>query len=347
MRRLVVLLALLLVSCDPLARTEVKLTFDETGEKVAVEILSDTSRVKDLRSESGEGFAEDILRARDEWSARLANANAKNERIIFDRDGRELTRVEQRANVEARDLQRLFYDVGVSAQMTRGESWSELTLYPGSSSRASRQQRAEVSRQLDAFAARAAAYYQAIGAMYAYLDANAHRAEPLFVAVFEESGESPESLSNEEREIVRRVRAAGDALFSFGEGQDGNAFAKAADLVFNPFPGRVDIVVPGEPLVVEGFLKSGDGKALVATTATPLEALSKLAGKWVAPDPLAAALDGEKISGAEMAKRLAGEPRKASPVVDAADVRRALEQALQPAPRYRVRFVTKPAAPSS
>lgn len=341
-KTIVAALALLLLSCDPLARTELRLTFDETGEKVAVAILADKERVNAIREVSGEGFGEDILRSRDEWSLRLANANAGNERIIFDRSGRELTRVEQQATIDGRDLQKLFYDVGVTVQMTRGDGWSELTLYPGTSTRATRQQRTNVANKLREFADQVARYYQSIGAMYKYVDANSNRAEDLFAALFAEKDDEVVPLSDDERDLVKNVRAALEPLFTAEAG----AFNREADLVYNPFPGRIDVVVPGQTLIVEGFAKAQNGE-LVASTITPTDALPSLEGRWISPEPLAAGGDGEKVTARELAVRIAGKPRSVKAVIDGADIMRAVIEAIQPAPRYRVRFVTTAPKPSS
>lgn len=334
MRRAVVaVLALALVSCDPLARTELRLTFDETGEKVHVAILADTERVKDMRAVAGDAFGEDIFRARDEWSIRLRNAGAEKERIILDWTKGELARVEQSATIDADDLQR-FFDTGVTVQVARGPGWAEVTFYPGASNRATRLQRSHVAETLDSFARLAGEYYETLGALYRHLDANPNRSEPLFEALFEEKENQRPEMTDRERELVSAVRSAAEALWKLEEADD-KKFARDADFVFNPFPGRLDVAVPSEPLLVEGFKKNEDG-ILVASTSTPLEALRSLAGTWATPDPLALSLVDEKVTAAEVAAA----PRRVG-AVDSASIRRKVIEAMQPAPRYRVRFVTK------
>jgi hypothetical protein len=332
-RALVAVLAFVLVSCDPLARTELRLTFDETGQKVDVAIVADTDRVKDMRAATGDAFGEDIFRARDEWSIRLRNSGAEKERIILDRTRGELTRVEQHATIDADDLQR-FFDTGVSVQVTRGSGWAEVTFYPGASSRATRQQRSQVAESLDAFARLAANYYETLAALYRHLDANPSRSEPLFQALFEEKENQRPEMSEQESDLVSAVRTAAESLWKLEEA-DNKKFARDADFVFNPFPGRLDVVVPSEPLLVEGFRKNEDG-ILVASTSTPLEALRSLAGTWASPDPLALSLVEEKVT----VEDVTAAPRKVE-AVDAASIRRKVMEAMQPAPRYRVRFVTK------
>ena len=61
----------------------------------------------------------------------------------------------------------------------------------------------------------------------------------------------------------------------------------------------------------------------------------------MSPDPVALALRKEKVTPEE----IAAVPRRIE-AVDAASIRRKVIEAMQPAPRYRVRFITK-SKPSS
>jgi hypothetical protein len=79
-----------------------------------------------------------------------------------------------------------------------------------------------------------------------------------------------------------------------------------------------------------------------------LEAVAMLEGRWITPDPLAAALaPPENKSAAEIAAMIADLPRHAEPVVSASDVAAALLDKMRPAPRYRLRWITKAAAAPS
>jgi len=99
--------------------------------------------------------------------------------------------------------------------------------------------------------------------------------------------------------------------------------------------------VPGEPLLVEGFTRGRDGE-LIAESPSLLEAVASLQGRWVSPDPLAFSLrpDGGGDSDKEAAL-IASMPRHTSAVIGAIEVSDALVQKLRPAPRYRVRWMTK------
>jgi hypothetical protein len=155
---------------------------------------------------------------------------------MLNRTGRELTRVEHRARVETHDLDRFFFDIGASVQMTRGDGWSELTIYPGASTRASRQQRELVQKGLQEYAAHAVRYFGAVRRLYSYMDMNPHRTEELFVAVFAEGEDAPQ-LSEDEQELVDRLKKAANVLLEGGQEQNetnrdrGRDFARDADSI--------------------------------------------------------------------------------------------------------------------
>jgi hypothetical protein len=345
-RFLAATIAVLLSGCDPLDRTELTLSFDDTGEKVSVQIVADTGRLRVLRETSGDRIGDDILAARDEWSIRLANAQAGNEQILLSRTGRELTRVEHRAQIAAQHLDRFFSDISASVQVTRGDGWCELTIYPGTSTRATRQQQQSVNARLRTYSAIAVRYFEAVKPLYRYMDDNPHRVEDLFTWIYAEPAERPE-VSDDEHDLVAPVREAAELLAGTGDEREDKQLARDADLVFNPFPARLSVVVPSEPLAVEGFTR-GEGRALQAATATPFEAVSSLEGRWISPDPLAVLTRAaEGALPRQLAALAATEPRRAAAVVTPGDVSRAIVQAMQPAPRYRLRWIVKSPAPGS
>ena len=102
--------------------------------------------------------------------------------------------------------------------------------------------------------------------------------------------------------------------------------------------------VPSEPLIVEGFAREEKGR-LVAQTKSLLDAIASLEGKWISPDPLAYALRSDSKGLEDLAPVLASEPRRAAAVIGEREVVDALRERLRPAPRYRVRFMTRAPAP--
>ncbi len=339
-RRIVVAAALcaLLMSCDPLGRNELTLTFDDTGEGVRIKVISDQHHINVYHGGEGDRLGEDVLAERDEWSARFNAANATEERIVIGRSAHKITSIEDEALVKTADLQRFFFDVGVTVQVIHGEGWTELTMFPGASTRATNRQRDLIRRKFDDYARIAAAYFDALRPVYTYLDANPSRTEAVFFGFYADKPEEAQ-LSDEERSLVDAFRKAAEALAEAGD-KDEKDLERMADLVFNPFPAAVAVHVPGEPLAVEGFERKKDG-ALIAGTATPLEAIMKLEGRWVSPDPLAQLMHNEGVAPRDLAARLAKEPRMIAPVIVASEIAGAIAKGVQPAERYRVRWTTR------
>ncbi|HEY8132220.1 MAG TPA: hypothetical protein VII12_10025 [Thermoanaerobaculia bacterium] len=221
----------------------------------------------------------------------------------------------------------------------RGDGWAELTIYPGSSERATRQQRERVERMLALYSERAAHYFQTIRGLYSYLDAKPQRAADVFTAVFRDEKDPPARVSEKEESLAAGVRAAIDALLA-NEGETAT-LDRDFDAVFNPFPAELKVIVPGDVLAAEGFSRLPD-RAFMVKLPTALEAVALLEGRWITPDPLAAALASPDDKPApEIAAAIADQPRRAEAVVTASDIAGALMEKMRPAPRYRVRWITK------
>lgn len=334
---------LLLLSCDDLPHHEVTLSFDDSGEHIT--IAAETRIPEKPRDEArAQRLREDLVAYRDEWSLRFANANPADDRMLYERSRGTVVRVEHVARIDADDLQKFFFDLPLSATVTRGPGWTELNIYPGSSLRATREQREEVERKLQLYARRAVNYFAAVRAIYAYLDERPLRATDMFTALFrDDDGVFPVVLTEEELGLEEATRKSILQL-AFGE-KETEDLEREADLVFNPFPATLVVRVPTDPLIVEGFRREEKGR-LVAQTKNLLDAVASLEGKWISPDPLAFAIRSDEKGMKDLAPVLAGEPRRAAAVIGVREVAEALRERLQPAPRYRVRFITRPAAPA-
>ena len=110
------------------------------------------------------------------------------------------------------------------------------------------------------------------------------------------------------------------------------SFAEAADLIFNPFPARMVVRVPGDVVSVEGFEKSKD--AFVIEPIDLFKAIAGLEGRWITPDPLAALLKDESPAPEQMALV----PRKAETPKSASEVASALRAQLARPRNYVVRW---------
>ncbi len=322
-------------------RRSLVLTFNDTADLVTISATTSLGDAKAGTPEAAriEEEREALLAGRDEWSMRFANADPESDRVVLQRTHGQLKAVDHIASISPESLQKFFFDTHLTVTFSRREGWAELTIYPGSSERATRQQRQRVEKMLALYSERAADYFQAIRALYSYLDEKPQRAEDMFGAIFREEKDPPPRISEKERPLVDGVRSAIDTMTS--NETDTGTIDRDFDFVFNPFPAELKVVVTGDALAVEGFTKMPE-HAFVAKMATALEAVAMLEGRWITPDPLAAAFAApENAKSEEIAASLAAQPRHAEPVVTASDVASALMEKMRPAPRYRLRWVTK------
>jgi hypothetical protein len=321
-------------------RRVVVLTFNDPADVVTISATTTLGTAKRGSEEAGqiEDEREALLAGRDEWSARFANADPESDRVILQRAHGELQSVEHIASIAPENLQKFFFDTPLTVNFARGEGWAELTIYPGTSQRATRRQRDNVEKNLALYSELAARYFESIRAMYAYLDEKPRRASDMFAAVFRDDKDPPPRISEEEKSFVGDVRSSVDRLLS-----DNDATAtldRDFDFVFNPFPGDLKVVVTGEITALEGFTRAD--RVLSVKMPEALEAVGMLEGRWITPDPLAAAFAAPKdMSSAELAASVAAQKRRAEPVVTATDVAAALMQKMRPAATYRVRWITK------
>ena len=342
MKRAILISAVFLfaASCGTIVHHDLTLTFDDAGERVTIAAATSIPSTKDSRDrDRDDRLREDILAGRDEWSMRFANANPESYRVVLDRAHGELIQAERIARIDNADLQKVFFDVAVSAVVTRGDGWAELAIYPGTSTRATRSQREDAEKKLKAYSERAVHYFDAVRMMYDYLNQHPPRAADLFASLYHEGENTPVPVvTDEENDLVTAVRKSIDGLT---ENDETEQLEAAADLVYNPLPARIVVHVPSEPLLVEGFTPGKAGE-LVAEPPSLLEAIASLEGRWLTPDPLAFALRPD--SGNDPVKEaalIAAMPRHAATLVGAIEVGDAIVQKLRPASRYRVRWITK------
>jgi hypothetical protein len=340
-------IAALLLSCDEPVRHVVTLIFKDPPDLVTIStstLLGDAKpRTPEFEEMASEQSA--LLAGRDQWSIRFNNTDPQAEQMNFTKSRGQLQKVDHSATLASDSLQRFFFDTPLSVTVVRGEGWAELTIYPGASTRATREQRRDVERKLALYSERAARYFDAVGAMYRYLDGRPARALPMFTALFRDDRKADEKplLPDEEQALVDSARKRADALVD--DLADTVMLNRQFDLVYNPFPAELNVVVPGDLLAVEGFAREPDGRLVIKTTSA-LDAVGMLEGKWISPDPLAVALRSSGTQESAVAS-IAELPRKFPAVVAASEVGDALVEKMRPALRYRVRWTVKAAAPRS
>lgn len=340
---LLVLTLSLVTACGvkPPVSTRVHLQFDGDGRRVR--IASTTDLMRDWEAGAARArlsAARDaILAGRDEWSSRYAAIETESERSVLEKQFGDLRRAERVAVVDREQLHRFFSDAPLTMQLTPGDGWTELTIWTGPSSRATREQRANVDKLLAGWSADGARYIAAVGKLYEYLDGRPDRAEPVFAIVL---GDERDAESATEKALLDELSAAMQQIVARAAAARENAFSidEELGLVFNPFPAALTVQTPGTILAVENFKRIGDDSVEIPSAGIT-DALQALEGRWVAPDPLAI-LFRQTTAGddakAPEAATLAAVKRKRTPAVTAADVQRAIVEALRSESMYRVRW---------
>lgn len=317
--RLGALALLLLAACArPPVRDEVTVQFFEEGSEIAVTAV--TSFDHGSMSRRVEAARTAALAGLDPWSVRFARLSPQSEEVTFTKHRGELERVTRSIRIPADDLQRIFSDTSVTVSLIDGEGWRELTFYPGSSSRASREQTAHFESQLNTWSNDVARYFTAIDHLYDYLDENPHRAKFVFAALV---NEQDAAVLEDEEPLVTAVVAAMETIAERMDAAETESmsFAEEADLIYNPFPARLTVRVPRE-------------KDLVIEPVDLFKAIAALEGKWVTPDPLAALLKEESPT----AEQLAALPRQSRTVINGGEIAGAIREQLAQPRSYSIRW---------
>jgi hypothetical protein len=340
-RALLVLLLAGAAACTQLPVTEqVTIEPSSEGDTMTVSVsttfqLSPKNEPARQRIESARAAA---LSGTDPWSVRFARLTAPlEERHTIEKSRGALERVTHAVRIPSDDLQQLLSDTSVTVDVLRGEGWRELRLYPGAGGRATREQQQEFEKTLEVWSRSVTRYFTAMHHFYSYLDEHPQRAQPLFAAFLEEKradGTLPPVSEEEEQPLLDAVQHSMDEIASRMDEQEGRAavFLEQADLVFNPFPGRIVIRTPGEVLASEGF--SHKGSEVSIEPVDLFASLEGLEGRWISPDPLAAMLRDEKVTSTQLAEA----ERKSAAVVSSSEVTRALREQLVRPRTYSVRW---------
>lgn len=274
----------------------------------------------------------------DAWSVRFARLTTPyEERHTMEKTRGVLERVTRAARIPSDDLQHLLSDTGITVDVLRGEGWRELRLIPPSAGRATREQRDRFETTLDVWSRSVTRYFTAMHHLYRYLDEHPHRAQVMFAALLEEKGPDNLPVAVSETEEQPLLDAIAHSMDEISERMDADEaqsvlFAEEADLVFNPFPGRVVVRTPADVLESEGF--AGKGNEVTIEPVDLFESLAGLEGKWIAPDPLAASLREQNVTSAQLAEA----ERSSTAIVSSSEVKRAIREQLVRPKMYSVRW---------
>jgi hypothetical protein len=333
-------IGLLATACvQPPIRDDLTIEFSNEAESVTVRAdtwfdLKGTDRATDARLVVAR---EAVIAGTDAWSARFARVRAESDSVMYQRNRGTLERASRTAVIAPEELQTLLADSNITVNVLRGDGWRELSLYPGSSSRASREQQRRIDDELAGWSAAVARYLTAIHRMYTYLDERPARSEVLFAALLNEKGVDgiAPAIPESEQAFVEAVAIEMERIADRLSEREGRAATlhEELDLVFNPFPARITILVPGEVVAREGFDQGNDRSGVIERVEL-FEAIAALEGRWVSPDPVAALLQ-EQSPGA---RELAAVPRKSTAVVTARQVAEVLRGTLERRRPYTLRW---------
>ncbi len=339
-------------------REELRLRFLPNGAVVA----TSTVRVSDPEGSNpalARRLAETrqtLLEGSDSWGERFAAAKPGAERFSWEKRLGTLSSASRSALIaEPEGLEAFFRDtsLGVVYTVDPDRGTAELSIVPGASARATRRQREEMEKTLDAWTGDVAEYLRAGADLYAYLDDRPERARACFGTLFaerlsEKDAKSLSPLNAEEKRKVDRLNAALREVVEVLVVPDGAAYSpdEVSHLIYDPFPARLTLSLPARPQAVEGFLKAEDGAFTVAGPGL-WEALRSLEGRWLSPDPVLlyveSARQGEEGT-FDLAAFLA-KPRRSAPahlLPSAHEVRAEIEARLKPAPLYRMAWPVRP-----
>ena len=352
---------LLLAGCfDPPVKESVRLRFFPNGavavtDTVELDLLKDGEKNPALERRMS-NVRRELLDGLDPWARRFDSVEPVAERLSWEKRFGVLATARRSALIaDPEALRDLFGDTAVTVSYTiAADGTAELTLVPGVPAQATRRQRKDMERAVEEWSGHVAEYLAATGDLYAWLEDNPGRVRPCFRELFreltivEEAEEVEADLSAEE---MKRVERVGDAMekvldvLLIPKGQD-RSLDELSHLVYDPFPAPLSIQLPEEPLEVEGFEKSGDEERVWTVDSPGLwTALRSLGERWIAPDPVMIYV-AHRGEGELDLDELVEMPRRfAQPLPDSLEVRRALEEKLQPAsPVYRAVWQAMPPA---
>lgn len=290
-----------------------------------------------------------LLEGRDPWGRCFDAVKAAEETLRWEKQGGYLARHERSAVLAAPgDLREFFARTPLQAVFRKRDGTAEFAVFPAAVTRATREQKERVTRELSAWSGMVAAYLGQAVPLFEYLQRNPDRAAPCFGKLFGDllAGEARRALpalTAGEEERLQRVEEAMGGVLSVLRVKEGEAYTpdELSRMVFSPFPSEFVVEAPAAFLEVEGFERTGERTARVPAHGL-WEAYAAVRGRWLDPDPLQAYLAGSlrreegEESGLDLAA-FSAITRTAVAIPPGADeVLSVLRQALTPAEVYRI-----------
>ena len=292
-----------------------------------------------------------MLEGSDPWSRRFAEIHPPLEKSSWEKQLGEIQKqTHSAALAEPRDLAAAFGDTSLNVSYEIKEGIAELVIAPGAPSRASSRQREQQEDPRHLVEDGGAVLQFRRGPLPLPRRASGagqglSRGALLRPALRHRQGE-PASGHRPEKERIETLQAAMQEVWSIlnvPKGED-HTPDELSHLVYDPFPGRLTVRLPGPPVAPpEGFASAADG-TLTAAGPGLWQALRSLQGRWLAPDPILIYMDHQQRTPNEPLDlaALLRQPRHAEPAPDAEEVGLAMEERLLPAPVYRVAWRVDP-----
>jgi hypothetical protein len=301
-----------------------------------------------LPSDADEAYADHVAELRqmylqgwDSWARRFEEAGGAGETLYWEKTGGELHLLRRTARfADPAGLASFFDDTDLTVQFDADPVESELAIFPASPSRATGEQRERLEELVDTWSAAVVRYLEEVADLYAYLDRDPARAEPVFRAIFDDEDDYGELEGDEEERLDRLVERFLEVMDVAGRGEgETDSLERLARLVYDPFPAELSVSVEGEVLAVQGFVTGADGSLAVPPLGLE-HALVTLEEVWVEP-PLLTTYERLDRLGADAELDIAafaGTDRKVHSLPTTEEVSGALEAALSPEPEYRLRW---------
>jgi hypothetical protein len=288
----------------------------------------------------------DALAGTDAWSRRFEAFGPVIERGEWEKHEGKLVSMSHSATTDDPEaLSRFFADTGVAIEWRTREDRAELAIYPPSGGSATRQERQRVTNALDEWSQVLADYFARSAVLWRHLESNPDRARACLAHLFSE--EIPEDevnasgeISEDERRIIGEVSDAIDEVIGVLAVPKGEAYTldELSRRVYDPFPAPIAIRVPAPILEVEGFDSVAGGGELHAGGTSLWQALRRLEGRWLSPDPAIGLVDHDLAASGQpfpltdfLTRR-----RTFTTPPSSGEVRKALSEGLAPVTAYRV-----------
>lgn len=348
-----------LASCfdDPVTeKVRIRLEEDDYLEVTHEVAFTEQGKEKKALADRLQSLTDSYLRQQDRWSQAFAAVAPDGEKLEWEKELGRLTRAKRTGWFKPVAVERLFAQQGIALTVLEDRDWQEISIYPGASRRATREQRDQVSSAFDGWAEAVVRYVEAMRNVYDYVDANPERASALLRPLYsdllppDDKGVK-EELSDREHDLVERADKAMDRVSDVVvvPADEPYSLNELSMMVFDPFGYDLSIICRGAVVTATGFSSQRD-QTVTHQRHNLWTAFELLEGKWLAPDPLlmivrrGRAGDDRTVSLEEIVSR----KRFATRSLSAAEARRALESELRPPEVLRVRcqrFLTDPTKP--